>query len=76
MTCPHCDIVFHGCIGVNTPSNTIYDGCVGVCAHCLMWWKYTGGQLVKYEPTIEEQAMVVLELLHRKRMGISQARNN
>lgn len=76
MNCPHCDVVFHWYTQVGDGPATPIDGSNGICARCLMWWEQINGQLTKYQPTADEQIMVVLQLLHRKRAGIAHARNN
>jgi hypothetical protein len=35
-----------------------------------MWWEYVAGVLVKYTPTVEEQVMVGLDILNRKRQAM------
>jgi hypothetical protein len=45
-----------------------------------MWWAFVdnaeGGQLVKYTPTTDEQLLVALEVMRRKRQAMFSARNN
>jgi hypothetical protein len=80
MTCPHCQATARSYTEVDGPGHAPRNGCRGICARCLMWWAFVendqGGQLVKYTPTIDEQVLVGLEMIRRKRAAAMSARNN
>jgi hypothetical protein len=80
MICPHCgdtgspDASFRP-VGSDMPRQPD-EGSRGVCMRCRLWWQMSGGQMVKYTPTIDEQVLVALDAIQRQRRAARAAMCN
>jgi len=62
MHCPHCHVIFEFNDCITHPGAKPNDGDGGMCEHCRKWWVMDEGELLQYDPTPEEVALVESQL--------------
>lgn len=71
MKCPHCGYEVGTALPINGQgaAEVPQTGYKGLCRECLGWCIAVGGELVKYTPTLNEQAAITMLAFQKARLA-------